>query len=111
MKERERIGSSRREERRTNLEETNEEKERKQGQGKGEKGTGLEEKNEGKYMKQGRAGVGEKGVLVYRRMKERIGSREEQGKSRKENWFTVEKNEGKDRRLGRAGEGEKEELV
>jgi hypothetical protein len=44
-------------------------------------------------------------------MKERIGSREEQGKSRKENWFTVEKNEGKDRRLGRAGEGEKEELV
>jgi hypothetical protein len=44
-------------------------------------------------------------------MRERIGSREEQGKRRKENWFTVEKNEAKDRRQGRAGEGEKEELV
>jgi hypothetical protein len=61
---RERIGSSGRGERRTNLDEKNEEKDRKQGQGKGKKGTCLEEKNEGKYMKQGRAGVGEKGVLV-----------------------------------------------
>jgi hypothetical protein len=57
---------------------------------RGERRTGLE-KNEGIDRRQGRAGEGEKGELVQRRrMREKIGCREEQGKGRKKNWFREE---------------------